>query len=148
MCTESLSQAIKSSLSIDGLQNGTILVEVYDTNELQHDVEVKWSNSDSLNDLIIYLRKHLRLSEHTPAHEVFYVLDLATDEEHENDVYFSFMDLCNNLREKYAMHCSKCSSTTCTKHERLVADFSSYILKDFMTGIKFIQVSFACFFPK
>lgn len=148
MCTEALSQAIKLSLSIDRLQSGTILVEVYDTNELQHDVEVKWSSSESLNDLIIYLRKHLRLSPHTPAHEVFYVLDLATDEENENDLYFSFMDLCNNLREKYTMHCSKCSSTTCTKHERLVADYSSYTLKDFMTGIKFIQVSFACFFPK
>jgi hypothetical protein len=148
MCTEVLSQAIKLSLSIDRLQSGTILVEVYDANELQRDVKVKWSNSDSLNDLIVYLRNHLRLSEHTPAHEVFYVVGLATDEENESDVYFSFMDLCNNLREKYANHCSKCSSTTCTKHERLVEDFNSYILKDFMTGIKFIQVSFACYFPK
>lgn len=148
MCTEALNQAIKLSLSTDHLQSGIILLEVFDANDHQRDVEVKWSNKASLNDLIVYLRKHLRLSEHTPVHEIFHVLGLATDEGNENDVYFSFMDLCNNLREKYTMHCSKCSSTTCPKHERLVADFNSYILKEFMTGIKFIQVSFACYFPK
>lgn len=148
MCVDALNQAIKLSLSIDGIQSGTILVEAYDANDLQRDVELKWSNNDSLNDWIVYLRKYLRLPKHTPAHEIFYVLGVPTDEGNENAVYFSIVDLCDNLREKYKMHCSKCSSTTCIKHERLVADFNSYVVREFMTGIKFIQVSFACYFPK
>src|SRR5690348_9062923 len=108
MSIEVLNQAIKSSLSADRLQSGIVLVEAFDANDLLRNFELKWSNNDSLNDIVVYLREHLRIPKHTPIHEMFYVIGLGTDEENEDAVYFSFADLCDNLREKYKMHCSKC----------------------------------------